>query len=34
MTFDPQQFRQQFPLIVDSQQVYLDSAATSQKHSV
>jgi len=31
MTFDPQQFRQQFPLIVDSQQVYLDSAATSQK---
>jgi len=31
MTFDPQQFRQQFPLIMASDQVYLDSAATSQK---
>lgn len=31
MTFDPQQFRQQFPLIMTSAQVYLDSAATSQK---
>jgi len=31
MTFEPQQFRQQFPLIMASEQVYLDSAATSQK---
>lgn len=34
MTFDPQQFRQQFPLIMASNQVYLDSAATSQKPQV
>lgn len=31
MTFDPQQFREQFPLIMAADQVYLDSAATSQK---
>ena len=31
MNFDPQQFRQQFPLICQSNQTYLDSAATSQK---
>jgi len=31
MTFDAQQFRQQFPLITTTDQVYLDSAATSQK---
>ncbi|MDP2562284.1 aminotransferase class V-fold PLP-dependent enzyme [Psychrobium sp. 1_MG-2023] len=31
MTFDAHQFRQQFPLICDSDQIYLDSAATAQK---
>lgn len=31
MTFDIQQFRQQFPLITTSDQCYFDSAATSQK---
>ena len=31
MSFDPSAFRQQFPLIVGSDQVYLDTAATSQK---
>lgn len=31
MNFDAQQFRKQFPLIVNSDQIYLDSAATSQK---
>lgn len=31
MTFDNQQFRQQFPLITTSDQCYFDSAATSQK---
>ena len=31
MTFNNQQFRQQFPLIMESDQCYFDSAATSQK---
>lgn len=34
MTFNNQQFRQQFPLIMESDQCYFDSAATSQKPQV
>ncbi|MGB0899776.1 MAG: aminotransferase class V-fold PLP-dependent enzyme [Psychrobium sp.] len=34
MTFDIQQFRQQFPLITTSDQCYFDSAATSQKPQI
>lgn len=34
MTFDAQHFRQQFPLIMESEQCYFDSAATSQKPQI
>ena len=34
MTFNNQQFRQQFPLIMESDQCYFDSAATSQKPQI